>query len=86
MVGAVAKVVEAAFCVGKETAGGGAHAVAIGAFDHAGGGREGRSADGVVFGTSPETEDNEIGLLGLPPERVSNVEWGRPEEWFIENF
>ena len=55
MVGAVAKVVEATFCVGEETTRGSAHAVAIGAFDYAGCGREGSSADRVVFGAGPES-------------------------------
>ena len=80
MVGEVAEVVEAAFCVGEETTGGGAHAVAIGAFDDVGGGREGRSANGVVFGAGPEAEDNEIGLLGLPPDWVADVLLGNPED------
>ena len=79
MVGAVAKVVEAAFSVGGKTAGGSAHAVTIGTFDDVGGGGEGGAADGVVLGSSPETEDNEVGLLGLPPTGVTNVEEGRPE-------
>ena len=79
MVGAVAEVVETSFSVGEETAGGSAHAIAIGAFDDAGGGRERRSANGVVFGAGPEAKDNEIGFLGLPPTGVTNVEGGRPE-------
>ena len=79
MVGAVAKVVEAALGVGKETAGGGAHAIAIGAFDDVGCGKEGGAADGVVFGTGPETEDHEIGFLGLPPDWVADVLLGNPE-------
>ena len=86
MVGAVAKVVEAAFCVGEETAGGGAHAVAIGAFDYAGCGREGSSADGVVFRTGPEAEDDEIGLLGLPPEWIADVLLRNPEDGQFGRF
>lgn len=79
MVGAVAEVVEATFCIGEKTTGGGAHAVAIGAFDDVGCSRKGGSTDRVVFGTGPETEDDEIGLLGLPPEWVADVGGGRPE-------
>ena len=86
MVGAVAKVVEAAFCVGEETAGGSAHAVAIGTFDDMGGGGEGGSAHGVVLGTGPETEDDEIGFVGLPPKWVSNVKGGRPENGWGGRF
>ena len=78
-VSAVAEVVEAAFCVGEESAGGGAHAVAIGPFDDVGGGRKSSASDRVLLGTSPETEYNEIGLLGLPPEWVSNVLLRNPE-------
>ena len=63
MVGAVAKVVEAAFCVGEETAGGGAHAIAVGAFDDMGCGGQGGAANRVVFGAGPEAEDDEIGFL-----------------------
>ena len=61
----VAEVVEAAFCVGEESAGGGAHAVAIGPFDDVGGGGEGGSADGVVLGASPEAENDEVGFFGI---------------------
>ena len=86
MVGAVAKVVEPAFSVGGKTAGGSAHTVAIGAFDDVGLGREGSSTDRVVFGTSPETKDHEIRLVGLPPERVADVKGGRPEDWLFRNF
>ncbi len=85
-IGAVAKVVEATFRVDEETAGGGAHTVAIGALDDVGGGGEGGEADGVVFGAGPEAEDNEIGLLGLPPEWVADVRGGRPEDWLFRNF
>ena len=67
MVGTVAKVVEATFRVGEETAGGGAHAVAIGTFDDAGCGGKGGSANVIVFGAGPETKDNEIGHLLSPP-------------------
>ena len=79
MVGAVAKVVEPAFSVGEETAGGGAHAVAIGALDDVGCGGEGGTADGVVFWAGPESEDDEIGLLGLPPEGIADVLLRNPE-------
>ena len=67
MVGAVAEVVEAAFSVGEETTGGSAHTIAIGSFDDVGGGGEGRSADGIVLRSGPETEDHEIGHLLSPP-------------------
>jgi len=86
VVGAVAEVVEASFCIGEESAGGGAHAIAIGTFDDVGRGGEGGTADGVVLGSGPETEDDEIGLLGLPPTGVTNVEGGRPEDWLFRNF
>ena len=79
MVGAVAEVVEAKFCIGEKTTGGGAHAVAIGPFDDAGCGKEGGSADRVVFGSGPESENDEIGLLGLPPKWIAYVGGGRPE-------
>ena len=79
MVGVVAEVVEPAFSVGEETAGCGAHAIAVGPFDDVGCGGEGGSAHGVVLGTGPETEDNEIGLLGLPPERIADVLLRNPE-------
>ena len=79
MVGAVAKVVEPAFSVGEETAGGGAHAVAIGALDDVGCGGEGGTADGVVFWAGPESEDDEIGLFGLPPLFVSSLGRGNPK-------
>ena len=86
MVGAVAKVVEAAFSVGGETAGGSAHAVAIGPFDDMGCGREGGAADGVVFWPGPETEDHEIGMMILPPFFISNLGWRGPEDWLFRNF
>lgn len=79
MVGAVAEVVEPAFCVGKETAGGSTHAIAIGAFDDVGCGREGSSADRVVLGAGPETKNDEIGFVGLPPERIADVLLRNPE-------
>ena len=86
MVGAVTEVVEATFRVDEETAGGGAHAVAIGPFDDVGGGGEGGEANGVVLGSGPESEDDEIGFLGLPPEGVKNVEGRGPENRIILNF
>ena len=86
MVGAVAKVVEPAFCVGEETAGSGAHAVAIGAFDNLRCGGKGGSADRVILGSSPETEDDQIGMMNLPPFFISNLGCRGPEDWFIENF
>ena len=86
MVGAVTKVVEAAFCVCEEPTGGSTHAIAIGALDDVGCGREGSASDRVVLGTSPESENDEIGFLGLPPLLVSNLGRGRPEDWLIENF
>ena len=82
----VAEVVEPAFGVGEESAGGGAHAVAIGPFDDVGGGGEGGSADGVVLGASPEAENDEVGFLGLPPEWVTNVGGRGPEDWVLQNF
>ena len=81
----VAKVVEPAFCVGEKTAGSGAHAIAIGPFDDAGGGREGGSADRVVLGTGPESKDHEIGLLRLPPEWIADVLLRNPENGIIWN-
>ena len=80
MVAAVAEVVEAALGVGGETARCGAHAVAIGAFDYAGCGRECSTTDRVVLGPSPEAENDKIGLLGLPPEWVADVLLGNPED------
>ena len=75
----VAKVVEPAFCVGEKTAGGGAHAIAIGSFNNVGCGREGSATDGVVLGAGPEAKNDQIRLLGLPPEWVADVGGGRPE-------
>ena len=86
MVGVVAEVVEPAFGVGEKAAGGGAHAVAIGPFDDAGCSRKGGSADRVVFGSSPETEDDEVGMMILPPEGIADVRGRRPENGIIENF
>ena len=85
MVSAVAKIVEATFSVGEETAGGGAHTIAVGAFDDVGCGGEGGAADGVVFGAGPESKNHEIGLLGLPPTGVTNVLLGNPENRIIWN-
>ena len=85
MVGAVAKVVEAAFSIGEETAGGGAQAVAIGAFDYAGCGREGGAADGGVLGSGPEAKDDEIGMMILPPEWIVDVLLRNPENRIILN-
>ncbi|NBS80043.1 hypothetical protein EBS57_09710, partial [bacterium] len=67
MVGAVAEVVEASFCISKKSAGSGAHAVTIGAFDDMGCGGEGGSAYRIVFRTGPEAEYDEIGHLLSPP-------------------
>ena len=85
MVGAVAKVVEATFCVGEETARSGAHAIAIGAFDDMGCSRKGGTAHEVVLGTGPETEEHEIGLLGLPPEWIADVLLRNPKNRIILN-
>ena len=85
MASAVAKIVEATFSVGEETAGGGAHTIAVGAFDDVGCGGEDGAADGVVFGAGPESKNHEIRLLGLPPTGVTNVEGGRPEDWLFRN-
>ena len=79
MVGAVAEVVKATFSVGEETAGGGAHAIAIGAFDDVGGSRECSTTDGVVFWAGPETENYKIGFVGLPPKRIADVLLRNPE-------
>ena len=79
MVGAVTKVVEAAFCVCEEPTGGSTHAIAIGALDDVGCGREGSATDRVVLGTSPESENDEIGFLGLPPEWIADVLLRNPE-------
>ena len=79
MVGAVAEVVEAAFSVGEEITGGSAHAIAIGTFDDAGCGRQCSTPDGVVLGTGPETEDDKIGFVGLPPTWVADVLLRNPE-------
>ncbi len=86
MVGAVAEVVEATFCISKKSTGGSAHAVAIGAFDDMGCSRKGSSAYRVVFGAGPEAEDDEVEFLGLPPEWVADVRGGRPEDWKDRRF
>ena len=86
MVGEVAEVVEATFCVGEETTGGSPQAVAIGTFDDVGCGRKSSASDRVVLGTSPETEDNEIGLLGLPPEWIADVGGRGPENGMDGRF
>ena len=86
MVGVVAEVVEPAFSVGEKTAGGSAHAIAIGALDDVGCGREGSAADRVVFWAGPETEDHEIGFVGLPPEWIADVRGRRPENGGDERF
>ena len=85
MVGAVTKVVEAAFCVCEEPTGGSTHAIAIGPFDDVGCGREGGAADRVVFGPGPEAKDDEIGFLGLPPEWIADVLLRNPENRIIWN-
>lgn len=85
MVGAVAEVVEPAFGVGGKTAGGSAHAIAIGTLDDAGCGRECSTPDRVVLGSGPETKDYEIRLLGLPPERIADVLLRNPENRIILN-
>ena len=81
----VAEVVEPAFGVGEESAGGGAHAVAIGPFDDVGGGGEGGEANGVVLGAGPEAKDDEIGFLGLPPDWVADVLLRNPKNRIILN-
>ena len=86
MVGVVAEVVEPAFSVGEKTAGGSAHAIAIGALDDVGCGREGSAADRVVFWAGPETENDEIGIVAMPPEWVADVRGGRPENGGDERF
>jgi hypothetical protein len=42
-------------------------------------GGEGGPADGVVLGAGPETEDDEIGMMILPPEWVADVLLRNPE-------
>lgn len=79
MVGAVAEVVEPEFCVIEESAGCGAHSVAVCPFDNAGGGGKGGATDGVVFGAGPETEDDQIGLVALPPGGAADVGGGGPD-------
>ena len=86
MEGAVAEVVEATFRVGEETTGGSTHSIAIGTLDDVGCSRKGGSADGVVLGASPETEDNEIGMMGLPPDWVADFRVGRPEDGKFGRF
>ena len=91
MVGAVTEVVEATFRICKKTTGCGAHAIAIGAFDDAGCRRECSTTDGVVLGTGPESEDDQIGFVGLPPEWIADVllrnpENGRGGRFRISNF
>lgn len=49
-------------------------------------GGEGGTADGVVLGSGPETEDHEIGLLGLPPEWIADVPLGNPEDGKFGRF
>ena len=66
-VGAVAKVVEPAFCISKKSTGGGAHAVAIGAFNDVGGGGEGGHPKKVIFRQGPKPQNHQIGFLFLPP-------------------
>ena len=85
MVGVVAEVVKATFSVGGETAVGSAHAIAIGAFDDAGCGRECSTPDRVVLGAGPEAKDNEIGFLGLPPKWIADVGGRGPENRIILN-
>ena len=86
MVGAVAEVVEASFCISKKSTGGSAHAIAIGAFDDVGCCREGSASDRVVLGSGPKAEDEEIGMMILPPFFISNLGRRGPEDWFVENF
>ena len=86
MVGAVTEVVEATFRICKKTTGCGAHAIAIGAFDDAGCRRECSTTDGVVLGTGPESEDDEIGMMILPPFFISNLGRRGPEDWLFTNF
>jgi hypothetical protein len=76
---AVAKVVEATFCIGEKAAGSGAHAVAIGPFDNVGGSRKSSAAYEVVFWAGPEAKDDEIGFVGLPPEWIADVLLRNPE-------
>ena len=85
MIGVVAEVVKATFSVGEETAGCSAHAVTIGPFDDAGCGGEGGLADGVVFWAGPESENDKVGFLGLPPEWIADVGGRRPEDRIILN-
>ena len=86
MVNAVAEVVVAPARIGAKAAGGGTHAVAIGPFDDARSGAQGGTADGVIFGASPKTQDHEIRGLALPPGRIADFGRGDPEDWFIEKI
>jgi len=69
----VAKVVIASPRISLQTTGSGTHAIAIGSLDDAGGGGEGGAANGIIFWPSPETEDDEIRFLALPPRGVADV-------------
>ena len=80
MVGAVTKVVEPAFSVGEETTGCGAHAIAVGAFDDVGCGRESSSAGRVVLWAGPKAKDDQVGMMILPPFFISNLGWRGPED------
>jgi len=42
-------------------------------------GREGGSANGIVFGAGPESKNDEIGMMILPPERIADVLLRNPE-------
>ena len=49
------------------------------AIDETGFCSEGSSADGVVLGPGPKSENDEIGIVAMLPEWVADVRGGRPE-------
>jgi len=49
-------------------------------------GRKGGSANGIVFGAGPETKDDEIGMMILPPEWVADVTLRNPEDGQFGRF
>jgi hypothetical protein len=49
-------------------------------------GGEGGAANVVVLGSGPETEDDQIGMMILPPEWVADVLLGNPEDGKFGRF
>ena len=79
MVGAIAKVVEAAFGVREKSAGGSPHPITIGTLgDLRGGGKSG-TANRIVLGAGPEAENDEIRFVALPQDGVVNVLMRNPK-------